>query len=51
MAGEVRQAIDQASLERYIESNVPDIKVPIKVKQVSARGVQLAAVIVSITAH
>jgi hypothetical protein len=34
MAGAVRQPIDLASLERYIESNVPEIKVPIDIKQV-----------------
>ncbi|KAJ9648342.1 hypothetical protein H2201_000537 [Coniosporium apollinis] len=33
MAGAVRQPIDVASLERYIASNVPEIKVPIDVKQ------------------
>lgn len=35
MAGPIRQQIDIKSLERYIESHVPDIKVPIDVKQVS----------------
>lgn len=33
MAGPVRQPIDIASLERYIASNVPEIAVPIEVKQ------------------
>ncbi|CAI6284237.1 unnamed protein product [Periconia digitata] len=33
MAGQVRQPIDTASLERYISANVPDIAVPIDVKQ------------------
>ncbi|KAF2270675.1 APH-domain-containing protein [Lojkania enalia] len=33
MAGAVRQLIDVASLERYIASNVPEIAVPIDVKQ------------------
>jgi len=33
MAGEVRQPIDVASLERYIADNVPEIAVPIDVKQ------------------
>jgi len=33
MAGAVRQPIDIASLERYIAANVPEIKVPIDVKQ------------------
>lgn len=37
MAGAVRQPIDVASLENYIEQNVPDIKVPIDVKQVRPR--------------
>jgi hypothetical protein len=35
MAGNVRQPIDVASLERYIASNVPEIAVPVDVKQVS----------------
>lgn len=34
MAGEIRQPIDIASLERYVTSNVPEIKTPITVKQV-----------------
>lgn len=34
MAGNVRQPIDIASLERYIAANVPEIAVPIDVKQV-----------------
>jgi hypothetical protein len=39
MAGRIRQPIDVKALERYVASNVPDIKVPIEVKQVSsARG-------------
>ncbi|KAF2730187.1 APH-domain-containing protein [Polyplosphaeria fusca] len=33
MAGAVRQPIDISSLERYIASNVPDITLPIDVKQ------------------
>ncbi|KAF2869322.1 kinase-like domain-containing protein [Massariosphaeria phaeospora] len=33
MAGVVRQPIDLASLERYITSNVPEITVPLDVKQ------------------
>ncbi|PVI08025.1 APH-domain-containing protein [Periconia macrospinosa] len=33
MAGNVRQPIDVASLERYISANVPEIAVPIDVKQ------------------
>lgn len=33
MAGTVRQPIDVASLERYISAHVPDIAVPIDVKQ------------------
>jgi hypothetical protein len=35
MAGPIRQPIDVASLERYISTHVPDIKVPINVEQVS----------------
>ena len=34
MAGAVRQPIDLDSLERYIVSHVPEIAVPIDVKQV-----------------
>lgn len=34
MAGEIRQPIDLAALERYIDSHVKEIKVPIAVKQV-----------------
>ena len=34
MAGEVRQPIDLASLERYIDNNVPEIKTPLGLKQV-----------------
>ncbi|OCK77923.1 APH-domain-containing protein [Lepidopterella palustris CBS 459.81] len=33
MAGAIRQPIDIASLERYIAANVPEIQVPIDVKQ------------------
>lgn len=35
MAGPVRQKIDQASLERYLEKNVPEVKPPLELKQVS----------------
>jgi hypothetical protein len=34
MAGAVRQPIDILALERFIAENVPDIEVPIDVKQV-----------------
>ena len=34
MAGAVRQPIDIPSLERWISKNVPEIQVPIDVKQV-----------------
>lgn len=34
MAGRVRHPIDTAALERYIRENVPEIKVPLDVKQV-----------------
>jgi hypothetical protein len=37
MAGRIRQPIDTKALERYITDNVPDIQVPIDVKQVSFR--------------
>ncbi|KAF2119699.1 kinase-like domain-containing protein [Lophiotrema nucula] len=33
MAGPVRQPIDTASLEKYIDTNVPEIKTPISLKQ------------------
>jgi hypothetical protein len=35
MAGPVRQPIDLASLERYIDNNVPEIKTPLELKQAS----------------
>lgn len=35
MAGNVRQSIDVGSLERYISTQVPEIKLPLEVKQVS----------------
>lgn len=34
MAGAVRQPIDVAALERYIEQNVPEVKPPLDLKQV-----------------
>lgn len=34
MAGAVRQPIDLASLEVYIKQHVPEIRVPIDIKQV-----------------
>lgn len=33
MAGRVRQPIDEKSLERFIQQNVPEIKVPVELKQ------------------
>jgi hypothetical protein len=46
MAGKVRQPIDLASLERYISANVPEIQVPLDVKQVriGVAGSQLQVV-------
>lgn len=35
MAGIVRQPIDVPSLERYISQNVPEIQIPVDIKQVS----------------
>jgi hypothetical protein len=35
MAGQIRQPIDIKALEHYITNNVPDIQIPIDVKQVS----------------
>jgi hypothetical protein len=35
MAGEIRQPIDLAALQKYIEKNVPAIKTPLEVKQVT----------------
>jgi hypothetical protein len=35
MAGEVRQPIDLPSLERYLNQNVPVVKTPLDLKQVS----------------
>lgn len=37
MAGPIRQPINIPNLERYIEANVPEIKTPLEVKQVSAK--------------
>jgi hypothetical protein len=34
MAGVVRQPIDQAALERYIDQHAPEIKTPLELKQV-----------------
>jgi hypothetical protein len=34
MAGQVRQPIDVASLERYVAAHVPEIQIPLDVKQV-----------------
>jgi hypothetical protein len=34
MAGPIRHPIDQEALERFISQNVPEIKVPIDLKQV-----------------
>ena len=37
MAGPVRQPIDLASLERYVEKEVPEIKPPLKAGQVGTK--------------
>ena len=37
MAGAIRQPIDLDALQRYVESNVPQIKTPLDVKQVRLR--------------
>jgi hypothetical protein len=34
MAGVVRQPIDVKSLENYIQKNVPEIQIPLNLKQV-----------------
>lgn len=34
MAGQIRQPIDEAAFSRFVEQNVPEIKLPIDVKQV-----------------
>lgn len=39
MAGPVRQPIDQASLERYLEKNVPEVKPPLDLKQVGTNAI------------
>lgn len=36
MAGRVRQPIDLVAFEKYVTENVPAIKTPIELKQVSA---------------
>jgi hypothetical protein len=38
MAGPVRQPIDQASLERYLKENVPEVEPPLELKQVRQRA-------------
>jgi len=38
MAGPIRQPINIASLEKYINENVPEIKTPLVVKQVRFEG-------------
>lgn len=35
MAGRIRQPVDEAALEKFISENVPEIKTPIDLKQVS----------------
>jgi len=35
MAGPVRQPIDIKNLERYISENVPEISIPLSIKQVN----------------
>lgn len=35
MAGKIRQPIDIKSLENYLNTNVPEIKTPLDIKQVS----------------
>lgn len=37
MAGRIRQPVDERALEKFISDNVPDIKTPIDLKQVSNR--------------
>lgn len=37
MAGKVRQAIDEAAFAKFISENVPQIKTPTELKQVSSR--------------
>lgn len=34
MSGQVRQTIDQQSLEQYMTRNVPEIRTPVTLKQV-----------------
>ena len=35
MAGRVRQPIDEKAFEKFLADNVPEIKTPIELKQVS----------------
>jgi len=42
MAGRVRQPIDVGALESWISKNVPQIEVPLDVKQVRARYSRLS---------
>jgi hypothetical protein len=41
MAGVVRQPIDVARLEAYIQNNVTEIKIPIDVKQVRVNALPI----------
>lgn len=36
MAGRVRQSIDEKAFEKYLSENVPAVKTPIELKQVSS---------------
>lgn len=36
MAGRIRQPVDEKAFEKFISENVPDIKTPIDLKQVSS---------------
>jgi hypothetical protein len=45
MAGAVRQPIDVANLQRFLKDNVPEIALPISIKQVDNTSMAINAAI------
>ena len=45
MAGSVRHPIDMRALERWIEKNIPEIEVPLQIKQVGEIHLTTALVV------
>jgi hypothetical protein len=50
MAGPIRQPIDLEKLTSYIHDNVPEVKTPLDVKQVSTVDVNLAVLFLTLPA-